>query len=65
MNIHEFLDDEFQKAFEESTVFRRTKDGYSVKCRKGLWAVEGPDREIVGKEAWHYFVRYYVDGEYD
>ena len=65
MSSHEFLDDEFQGGFEKNTISRKTKNGYSVKCRKGLWAVSGPNKKFVEKEAMRYFVQYYMDGEYN
>jgi hypothetical protein len=38
---------------------------YRATCRKGLWMVEGTDQEYVKKQAMHYFVQYWSDGEYD
>lgn len=57
---------EMEAAFRKHTI-RRVRHGgrYSVRCRRGLWAVEGPDRESVDAEARHYFRQYYEDGEYE
>lgn len=38
---------------------------YRATCRKGLWMVEGTDQEHTLKEAMHYFIQYWSDGEYD
>jgi hypothetical protein len=38
---------------------------YRVTCKKGLWMVEGTDKEYVGSQAKHYFIQYWSDGEYD
>jgi hypothetical protein len=38
---------------------------YRATCKKGLWMVEGTDREHTLKEAMHYFIQYWSDGEYD
>ena len=58
-------DAEIASAFQDNTIFRKTKNGYSVRCKKGLWAVDGNNKEVVEKEAMHYFIQYYMDGEYD
>lgn len=65
MSLHVHLDEELAEEFDKNTVSRKTKNGYSVKCKKGLWAVAGPRKEFVEKEAMRYFIQYYVDGEYD
>lgn len=36
----------------------------SISCRLGLWGVEGRDVDQVEKEARHYWIQYYKDGEY-
>lgn len=33
-------------------------------CPKGLWEVSSPDRKVAEREARHYFIQYYNDGEY-
>ena len=46
-------------------VVRKSKVGrHEIKCRLGLWGVEGPDRESVECESMHYWQQYFVDGEY-
>lgn len=36
-------------------------------CNKGLWGVSGhiDNESRIRKEAEHYFIQYYIDGEYD
>ena len=46
-------------------VVRKSKGGrHEIKCRIGLWGVEGPDIESVECEAMHYWQQYFGDGEY-
>ena len=51
-------------AFKLNTSKRRTKDGYSVKCKLGLWAVTAPTEQEALREAKHCFAQYFDDGEY-
>ena len=37
----------------------------SIECRLGLWRVDGPYNDDLVREAWHYFIQYKSDGEYD
>lgn len=50
--------------FAENTTERTDKFGYHIACKKGLWEVCGPDKDVVRKEAEYYFWQYYNDGEY-
>lgn len=46
---------------------RRTRlsDGsLRIRCVRGLWSVEGKDRNLVRREAMHYWQQYHSDGEY-
>lgn len=53
------------KSFHKCTVSRRLKDGtLRIKCRLGLWAVEGKDHAQAQREAMHYWMQYFEDGEY-
>jgi hypothetical protein len=53
------------KSFHRCTRSRRLKDGtLRIKCRLGLWAVEGKDYAQVQREAMHYWIQYFEDGEY-
>lgn len=38
---------------------------HRIHCKRHLWSVEGPDEEVVKRQAVHYFMQYYADGEYD
>ena len=51
-------------AYRKWTVRGKTKHGYSIRCKKGLWAVAGPTKEIAERDAKHYFAQYFCDGEY-
>ena len=50
--------------YRKWTVHRKTKYGYSIRCKKGLWRVTAPTKEISEREAKHYFALYFCDGEY-
>jgi hypothetical protein len=53
------------KEFVENTVYKETKYGVEIWCKKGLWLVCAPTEEQAIIEAMHYFNQYYNDGEYD
>lgn len=50
--------------FEKATKVTEKKGRHTIKCRKGLWAVDAPSKAAAIKEALHYFFQYYNDGEY-
>lgn len=52
------------EAFKKWVKFRKTKNGYIAKCKKGFWSVHAPTYEEAEREARHYFAQYYSDGEY-
>ena len=55
-----------EKLFGRCTETKLKKDGtVEIHCKLGLWATFGRDRQSVEREARHYWVQYYVDGEYD
>ena len=51
--------------FERCTIYKRHGRRVSVRCRLGLWMVDGTDATAVIREAKHYFRQYREDGEYD
>jgi len=51
-------------AFDKFTEYKHTKYGHEVNCVKGLFGVTAPDKDEAIREARHYFVQYYQDGEY-
>jgi hypothetical protein len=53
------------EAFEKFTTISKTKNGFSARCKKGLWGVDAPTKEACLKEAKRYFMQYYFDGEYE
>ena len=58
--------EEIEKSFNANTIHLEDyfNGEYSIKCKKGLWAVFAPTKEIAEREARHYFIQYYGDGEY-
>jgi hypothetical protein len=54
----------YEKLFRKHTSQRKTKHGFCVKCRKGLWRVDAPTKSKAIAEAMRYFAQYYADGEY-
>ena len=50
--------------YKNWTIARKTKTGYTIKCKKGLWRVDAPSKRKAESEAMHYFAQYYADGEY-
>lgn len=53
------------KSFHKCTSRRVLKDGtLRIRCKLGLWAVEGKDHAQVQREAMRYWIQYYEDGEY-
>jgi hypothetical protein len=39
-------------------------DSLEIHCKRGLWSVAGRNHEAIEREARHYWVQYYRDGEY-
>lgn len=70
MNIDEIIKrnkclDGIVESFEKNTKYKVTKDGrHEVNCNKGLFGVSAPTKEQAMKEARHYFIQYFKDGEY-
>jgi len=54
-----------KELFERCVVRKARGRRYEIKCRLGLWGAEGPSREAVEGEAWHYWRQYFEDGEYE
>ena len=52
-------------AFRKWTVRRRVKGGYSIRCKKGLWAVVGPTKDGVELSAWRFFIHCFFCGKYN
>ena len=53
-----------QTDMEKCTVYTRRGDRCEIKCKFGLWSVEGPFGLALIREAEHYFRQYKEDGEY-
>lgn len=55
-----------QLEFRQNTRRRTLKSGnLIIRCKRGLWSCEGPDHDEVERQAMHYFLQYYQDGEYN
>ena len=50
---------------EKCCTYKRNGDRCEIKCRLGLWAVDGKYGLALINEASHYFEQYKSDGEYD
>lgn len=50
---------------EKCAVYRRHGNRCEIKCKLGLWSVEGPYGLQLINEAENYFQQYKADGEYD
>lgn len=50
---------------EKCTIYTRCGDRCVIKCKLGLWSVEGPYSLDLINEAELYFMQYKSDGEYD
>jgi len=50
---------------EKCAIYTRRGDRCVIKCKLGLWSVEGPYGLALINEAEHYFQQYKADGEYD
>lgn len=54
-----------EAAFEKCVAKSKCIYGDRYRCVKGLWQVDGSDSAYVRRQAVHYFIQYYLDGEYD
>lgn len=58
--------DQLNTIFKQNTRRRTLKSGsLIIRCKRGLWSCEGPDHDEVERQARHYFLQYYQDGEYE
>ena len=70
MNVDEIMErnkglDGIVESFDKNTTYKVTKQGqHKVDCKKGLFGVCAPTKEEAMKEARHYFIQYFEDGEY-
>lgn len=55
---------EIDAAYKKFTTHKKTQYGYEISCAKGLWGVCAPTADQADREAKHYFVQYFSDGEY-
>lgn len=57
--------EDIETAFAINTHTKCIQGGYRITCKKGLWSVDAPTFKEAIKEAQHYFLQYYADGEYN
>jgi len=44
---------------------KRSDRGRQITCKLGLWGVGSRDTDSLERNARHYWIQYYRDGEYD
>lgn len=54
-----------QTELEKCATYTRIGDKCQIKCKLGLWSVEGHYGLALINEAEHYFQQYKADGEYN
>ena len=54
-----------QTELEKCATYHRRGDMCEIKCKLGLWSVEGAFGLQLIREAEHYFRQYKENGEYD
>ena len=59
------LDSQIDEAFNKNVKFTDKFCYWEATCKKGLWSITAITKERCMKEAKHYFLQYYMDGEYD
>lgn len=52
-------------AFLINTRYRHRNGRHLVECKKGLFSIDAGTKKEAYREAKHYFVQYFSDGEYD
>ena len=43
----------------------RSDEGKTIDCKKGLWGITSYSPESAEREARHYWIQYFRDGEYN
>ena len=56
---------DINESFEKHTEYTRVGGRHEVKCLSGFFAVSAGTKEDAMREARHYFIQYFSDGEYD
>jgi hypothetical protein len=51
--------------YKRNTERYRVQHRCAIRCKKGLWSVNGPDFKSIEGEAMRYFFQYLEDGEYN
>lgn len=53
------------KKFKDNTKSYEQNGRFCIDCKKGNWGVSAPSDQEAKREAFHYFMQYNADGEYD
>ena len=51
--------------YEKNTTMTEDDGRVQIRCNKGLWGVDAPNKSQATVEAVRYFLQYASDGEYD
>ena len=54
-----------ESAFEKYTTKKHSNGMWHIECKKGLWGVSAGNKNEATQQAMHYFIQYYMGGEYD
>lgn len=57
--------DQIKESFEKNTKHEFKHGLHHISCIKGNWGVSCRQLYLAKREAKHYFIQYYQDGEYD
>jgi len=57
---------EIEASFAANTETKLMRNGrVEIHCKRGFWGVSAANQEEAMREAKHYFIQYFEDGEYD
>lgn len=56
---------EIDASFKANTTIKKNRHGWDISCNKGLWGVSCKSKKACMREARHYFIQYFSDGEYN
>ena len=60
------MSDKIEELFSLHTETKLMRNGrVEIHCKRGFWGVSAASEDEAMREAKHYFVQYFEDGEYD
>ena len=59
------MKDKIEDSFKANTKISKRNGLFAVEGKKGLWGAYAKDKDVAMKQARHYFIQYYWDGEYE